>query len=77
MMCIFCCKVGKVKRMPTTSHTQPISHVKTCDLQDPQTLALLQILALGDQQIAQGRTVSVAQAANDLRSLLARRSLQS
>ena len=35
--------------------------------QDQQTLALLKILALGNQQIAQGRTVSATQAVSDIR----------
>jgi prevent-host-death family protein len=38
--------------------------------QDQQTLALLKILALGNQQIAQGRTVSAAQAIDDIRRRL-------
>ena len=38
--------------------------------QDQQTLALLKILALGNQQIAQGRTVSVTQAVGDIRRRL-------
>ncbi len=35
--------------------------------QDQQTLALLKILALGNQQIAQGRTVAASQAISDIR----------
>ena len=38
--------------------------------QDQQTLALLKILALGNQHIAQGRTVSAAQAVSDIRRRL-------
>ena len=38
--------------------------------QDQQTLALLKILALGNQQIAQGRTVSATQAVSDIRRRL-------
>ena len=38
--------------------------------QDQQTLALLKILALGNQQIAQGRTVSATQAISDIRRRL-------
>jgi prevent-host-death family protein len=38
--------------------------------QDQQTLALLKILALGNQQIAQGRTVSATQAVGDIRRRL-------
>lgn len=38
--------------------------------QDQQTLALLKILALGNQQIAQGRTVPAARAVSDIRRRL-------
>mgnify|MGYP003463972068 FL=1 len=38
--------------------------------QDQQTLALLKIIALGNQHIAQGRTVSAAQAVSDIRRRL-------
>ena len=38
--------------------------------QDQQTLALLKILALGNQQIAQGRTVPATQAVSDIRRRL-------
>jgi prevent-host-death family protein len=38
--------------------------------QDQQTLALLKILALGNQQIAQGRTVPAAQAISNIRHRL-------
>lgn len=37
---------------------------------DQQTLALLKILALGNQQITQGRTVSATQAISDIRRRL-------
>lgn len=38
--------------------------------QDQQTLALLKILALGNQQIEQGRTVPAIQAISDIRRRL-------
>ena len=38
--------------------------------QDQQTLALLKILALGNQQIEQGRTVPAAKAISDIRQRL-------
>ena len=38
--------------------------------QDQQTLALLKILALGNQQIAQGRTVAANQVVSDIRRRL-------